>query len=91
MKLICNATVTEVLGEKQLQAVKIQNSITIPCKTLLIAAGLRPEREAIRGLGNPQWLRLCGNCSEIHPMVEGVINEGKQAGIAACESIRGSI
>ena len=91
MKLICNATITEVLGQKQLEAVKIQNSIILPCKTLLIAAGLRPEREAIRGLGNPRWLRLCGNCSCIHPMVEGVINEGKQAGIAAWESIRGSL
>ena len=91
MKLICNATITEVLGEKQLEAVKIQNSITIPCKTLLIAAGLRPEREVISGLESHEWLRLCGNCSQIHPMVEGVINEGKQAGIAAWESIRGSI
>lgn len=91
MKLICNATVTQVLGERKLEAVKIQNSITIPCKTLLIAAGLRPEREVVANLGNPPWLRLCGNCSEIHPMVEGVINEGKQAGIAAWESIRGRI
>ena len=91
MKLICNATITEIQGQKRLEAVKIQNGITIPCKTLLIAAGLRPEREAIWGLRNPQWLRLCGNCSRIHPMVEGVINEGKQAGIAAWESIRGSL
>ena len=91
MKLLCNATVTEVFGEKQLEAVMISDSVRIPCKTLLIAAGLRPERELVSGLEEEEWLHICGNCKMVHPMVEAVVNEGKQAGIAAWEKIRGSL
>jgi len=87
IKLITNTTITEVRGEKQLEEVILQGSIPIPCKTLLIAAGLRPDRELIYNLENPDWLYLCGNCSTVHPMVEAVIHEGTQAGIAAWESV----
>ena len=91
MKLLCNATVTEVFGEKQLEAVMVSDSVRIPCKTLLIAAGLRPERELVLGLEEEEWLHICGNCKMVHPMVEAVVNEGRQAGIAAWEKIRGSL
>ena len=43
---------------------------------------LPPERELVRGLEGAEWLRLCGNCREIHPMIESVITEGKTAGYA---------
>lgn len=91
IKLITNATITEVLGQKQLEGVLVSDSLRIPCATLLIAAGLVPERELIFGLEKAQWLHICGNCSTVHPMVEAVVNEGKQAGIAAWEKIRGSL
>ena len=91
IKLLCNATVTHVLGEKQLEAVVISNMLQLPCKTLLIAAGLRPERELIAHLGDPRWLHICGNCNTVHPMVEAVTAEGKQAGIAAIENLRGAL
>ena len=66
----------------------LMRSITIPCRTLLIAAGLRPERELVSTLGNPEWLHICGNCNVVHPMVEAVVQEGKQAGQAALKQMR---
>jgi len=87
IKLITGATVTEVRGSKRLEAVVLHNGTAIPCRTFLIAAGLRPERELIRTLGMPGWLWLCGNCSTVHPMVEAVIHEGTQAGLAAWENV----
>lgn len=91
IKLLCNATVTEILGQKQLEAVVISHQIQLPCKTLLIAAGLRPERELTAHLGDPDWLHICGNCNTVHPMVEAVVTEGKQAGIAAVQNLRGAL
>lgn len=91
IELICSSTITEVFGERQLEGCKSSDGRYLPCKMLLIAAGLRPERELVYDLGNPNWLHLCGNCSHVHPMVEAVINEGKQAGLSAWENIRGSL
>lgn len=91
IKLVCNATITEVLGSKQLEGVVVSDTMRIPCATLLIAAGLVPERELIFGLEQADWIHVCGNCRTVHPMVEAVVNEGKQAGIAAWEAIRGSL
>ena len=62
--------------------------LELPCKTLLIAAGLRPERELVSHLGNSEWLHICGNCNTVHPMVEAVVYEGKQAGTAALKHMR---
>lgn len=94
LRLVCGATVSQVFGEKQLSGVNIRHADTslkeyIPCRTLVIAAGLSPEQELIRNIGRPRWLHLCGNCSRIHSMVETVVQEGKQAGINACERLRG--
>ena len=87
IELICGTTISEVLGEKKLEAVRTADGSLLPCKTLLIAAGLRPEQELIRHLGKPHWLHICGNASKVHPMVEAVVNEGKQAGILAANNI----
>lgn len=81
--LICGDTIAEVQGHPQITGCVTTNSIYLPCKTLLIAAGLIPERELVAHLENPEWLHICGNCNKVHPMVEAVISEGKQAGIAA--------
>ena len=94
IELLCGTTITEVLGEKKLEAAKTADGRILPCKTLLIAAGLRPEQELIRHLGRPDWLHICGNCSKVHPMVEAVVNEGKQAGKTAwknCKKQPGSV
>lgn len=87
IRLLCGTTISEVFGEKRLEGVSITNGTYLPCKTLLIAAGLRPERELVFGLGKPDWLHICGNCRTVHPMVESVVNEGKQAGTAAWEQV----
>ena len=87
IELLCNTTISEVLGVKRLEAVRTADGRYIPCKTLLIAAGLRPEQQLVRHLGNPAWLHICGNASKVHPMVEAVVNEGKQAGNLAAKNI----
>ncbi len=88
VKLICSATVTEIYGERHIEKVRLSDGPELDCATLLIAVGLVPERELIRGLENEGWLQLCGNCRAVHPMVEGVTAEGIQAGITAFERIK---
>ena len=91
IELICNVTVTEVCGAPALSSVVLSNGRKLPCATLLIAAGLRPERELVHNVGMPSWLHICGNCNRIHPMVEAVIHEGTEAGKSACRNIRGNL
>lgn len=91
IRLYCNTTIREVCGQKQLQQVVLSDGTILPCKTLLVAVGLRPERELIQDVEGADWLHICGNCNTVHPIVEAVICEGEQAGIAAYEKIRGSL
>ena len=91
IRLLCSDTVVQVHGEKQLCGCTTEKGIYLPCRTLLIAVGLRPERELVSHLGNPEWLHICGNCSMVHPMVEAVVQDGTQAGLGACEKIRGGL
>ena len=91
IELRCNTTILEVLGQNALEGVRLSDGSILPCNLLLIAAGLRPERELIWKLQSPLWLHLCGNCHAVHPMVEAVVSEGKQAGILAWENIRGGL
>ncbi len=88
IRLLCADTIAQVHGYPHLTGCTTAKGIHLPCRTLLIAAGLRPERELVHGLGNPHWLQLCGNCRRVHPMIETVIQEGKQAGRSACEHTR---
>lgn len=81
-------TITELRGHPCLEGVSLTDGTYIPCRTLLTAVGLRPERELVRQLGDPDWLTLCGNCRKVHSMVETVVSEGKQAGIAAGNQTR---
>lgn len=91
IRLLCSDTIWEVRGYPRITGCVTANGEKLPCKTLLIAAGLIPERELISHLGNPDWLHICGNCNTVHPMVEGVVNEGKQAGLAAVEKLGGAL
>lgn len=88
IRLICGQTITEVKGYPALTGCRLSGGEYLPCKQLLIAAGLRPDRALIAALGNPPWLHLCGNCNIVHPMVEGVTAEGTRAGIAAALTLR---
>ena len=55
-----------------------------PCDTLIVAAGLTPERTLLRGLGEgealPDWLKLSGNCEYVHDIVDAVTREGLALG-----------
>jgi len=88
IELICNATITEIFGQKRLESVALSDNRVLPCNILLIAVGMRPERDILFGLGNPEWLHLCGNCKTVHPVVEAVIHEGRLAGHTAFEHMR---
>ena len=88
IRLLCSDTIREVQGYPHVTGCVTENGVYLPCKTLLIAAGLIPEWELTSHLGNPDWLHICGNCHRVHPMVEAVVNEGKQAGIAALNNVR---
>ena len=91
IQLRCNTTIREVCGEKTLEGVILSDGTFLPCKTLLVAAGLQPERDLIWDLEGVDWLHICGNCNTVHPIVEAVVSEGEQAGISAYEKIRGSL
>lgn len=86
--MICSDTIREVLGYPHITGCVTEKGSVLPCKTLLIAAGLRPERELISQLGSRDWIHICGNCNRVHPMVEAVVQEGKQAGEAALKQMR---
>ena len=85
--LLCGTTLTEVLGDHTITGVVTADGLHIPCRTLLVAVGLRPEREVIYGIEDQPWLHVCGNCRTVHPMVESVVNEGYQAGLAAYQHL----
>ncbi len=91
IRLLCSDTVMEIHGQKHICGCTTKSGAYLPCKTLLIAVGLLPERELIESLGNPAWLHLCGNCSCVHPIVESVTEEGRLAGIAAIKNLRGAL
>lgn len=89
--LHCSTTITEVFGHPELEAVALSDGRALPCRTLLIAVGLVPEQELIIPVAGADWLHLCGNSRTVHPMVETVVYEGTQAGLAACRNIRGAL
>ena len=91
IRLICGDTLREVRGSPHITGCITAGGIELPCGTLLIAAGLIPERELVSHLGRPDWLHICGNCSRVHPMVEAVVSEGTQAGMTAIEKLGGAL
>ena len=89
--VICGDTIREILGDPHITGCVTEKGRVLPCKTLLIAVGLRPERELVAHLENPEWLHICGNCNKVHSMVEAVTGEGRQAGKAAIENLGGTL
>ena len=85
--VLCGCTVSEVRGYPYLEEVILSDGRAIPCRTLLIAAGLKPDRTLVHTLDGKEWLQLCGNCSKIYPMVEGVMQDGRQAALRAVSAL----
>lgn len=83
--LVYSAELASVHGEERVSAVTVRHSDTgeeetIACDTLVTALGLIPERTLVSRLGAPEWLRLCGNCSRVHDIVDSAAEEGTRAG-----------
>ena len=85
--LICGNTIAQVLGHPRLEGVILADGTQLPCRTLLIAAGLKPDTTLAHALGSRPWLHLCGNCRRIYPTVEGVIQDGRQAALRAVSAL----
>ena len=88
IRLICSDTIAEIRGNPWITGCTTAKGEVLPCACLLIAVGLRPQRELVAHLGQPEWLHICGNCNVVHSMVESVEEEGQLAGKAAFEKVR---
>ena len=78
-------TVAAIHGEGRLSGVTLRRLDSgaeefLPCDTLVTALGLIPERELIRGLGEPDWLFLAGNCRRVHDLVDSAVAEAEAIG-----------
>lgn len=87
-----NTTVSRIHGERHLEGVSLLcldsgQEEYLPCATLLIAAGLRPDRSLVHGLEDEPWIEYCGNCLKIYPMVEGLAADAESTARAVCERI----
>ena len=83
IKVIYNSTVAEISGNNRVEAIILNNSKRIKCRTLIVAAGLIPDRQLVNHLGEQPWIKFCGNCSKVHTVIESVINESELVGKAA--------
>lgn len=88
VKAIFNSTIREIHGDEHVEEVLLSDGTLLPCKTLLIAAGLKCERELAKGIEKKNWLWLCGNCAKIHSMIESVVKEGREAGGSAAAYVK---
>ena len=83
--LILNAEIIRIFGSERITAAEIRFSDTdktkiIPCDTLVTAIGLTPDRSLLYALGEPEWLRLCGNCSRIYELVDSARADSQHIG-----------
>ena len=88
---ITSATITEIHGRRRIEGVTIRHLDTLAeeflaCSTLLVAVGLRPERELIEPLQQngayPHWLTLAGNCEHVHKIFDTVSLQGEKAALS---------
>lgn len=82
LAFIPNTTVREIVGLPHITGVVLSDGQTIPCRTLLSAVGLRPERELLPG-ELPAWAIPAGNCRHIHARIESVLKDGADAAAKA--------
>lgn len=83
------------IQEVQVKNLRTGKICTIPCRSILAAVGLTPDISLVDSLADkkgkrrlnsevlPEWIHICGNCKEVHPMIEAVIREGNKAGESA--------
>ena len=78
-------TVREIHGMPRITGVTVEDLDSgerelLSCDTLITAVGLVPERELVRGLGDPGWLFLAGNCRRVHDLVDSAAAEAERIG-----------
>lgn len=88
-----HTTVSEIHGSGRISGVTLRDlkngeASYLPCDTLVTALGLIPEREAARGLGEPEWLYLAGNCRRVHDLVDSAVKEAERIGREAAAALR---
>lgn len=103
INLLTSHTITGVHGEGRISGVDIcpvderleplkGKEQFVPCRTLLISAGLIPERELTAGLvegkKTPDWIFFAGNAAHVHDLVDDVSAEGALAGKQAADFIK---
>lgn len=83
--MLFRTTVSAIHGTGRICGVTLRNLDSgteklLPCDTLITALGLIPERELVRGLGDPDWLFLAGNCRRVHDLVDSAVAEAERIG-----------
>ena len=86
LRFVPNATIREIVGLPSVAEVILSDGRRLPCRTLLSAVGLRPERELLPA-AMPDWAVPAGNCSRIHPRIESVLKEGADAAATALKRL----
>ncbi len=83
--VLYRTTLAEIRGHGRISGVTLLHLDSgeeerVSCDTLITALGLVPERELVRGLGDPGWLFLAGNCRRIHELVDSAVAEAERIG-----------
>ena len=85
-------TVEETHGFDRLTGVTIRQIDSgrlesVPCDTLLVAAGLIPDRSLLRGRAGEEGLYICGNADHVHDLVDHVTRHGILTALQAVRDI----
>ena len=86
-------TVSRTHGYRRLEGVTIREIETgkeeyIACDTLLVAAGLLPDRELIsEEMLNQEGIYVCGNADYVHDLVDNVSLQAVRTAIRACQAL----
>ena len=83
--VLYRTSVVEICGQGRISGVRLRRLDSgeekhISCDTLITALGLIPEQELARGLGDPDWLFVAGNCSRVHELVDSAVAEAERIG-----------
>lgn len=88
LKVMTRTTVSEIVGNDELEGVILTDGTFLPAKTLLTATGLIPDRELLKNSDYPYEIHICGNCRQVYPMAEAVIRDAQNAAQAALRNLR---
>lgn len=87
--VLLNTQITRICGRKRIEGVFIQSRDSggetfLPCRVLLTAIGMIPEKELAEecfpDTPLPDWLHLAGNCDYVHDIVDSVTAEAIKLG-----------